>query len=243
VTNFSQRAREHYERRAVEGPHHPVEGYTSAGFRHYQRAAVLRSVLAGLPFASALDVGSADGFFVDQLGNTGAFAVGLDLSPTAATRVRTVYRAPGVVGDAVALPFRDDAFDLVMTTEVLEHVPDTAALVDELRRVARRWIVATVPAGGHDDPDWDLLGEGHVRSFDRSALVELFGPDARIESWRCNLTTAFYRGAGRHLGARVGAWCIAADLACARAWGSEDSRWWPTRTRSFLVVADAGGGA
>jgi len=40
-----------------------------------------------------------------------------------------------------ALPFRDDAFDAIKVTEVLEHVPDPASALAECRRVLR--------AGGH----------------------------------------------------------------------------------------------
>lgn len=49
--------------------------------------------------------------------------------------------------DSRALPFRDDAFDAIEITEVLEHVPDTVAALCECRRVL--WsggrLVATAP--------------------------------------------------------------------------------------------------
>jgi ubiquinone/menaquinone biosynthesis C-methylase UbiE len=57
-------------------------------------------------------------------------------------------RAPGVsfqFGDVLDLPFPDRSFDLVVCTEVLEHVEDPAAALRELRRVARRAVLVTVP--------------------------------------------------------------------------------------------------
>src|SRR5581483_7985494 len=40
-----------------------------------------------------------------------------------------------VVGSADALPVADGTFDVVLCTQVLEHVPDPARVVRELRRV------------------------------------------------------------------------------------------------------------
>ncbi len=43
------------------------------------------------------------------------------------------------------LPFADGAFDTVVSTHTLEHVPDLHHALDELRRVARRRLVIVVP--------------------------------------------------------------------------------------------------
>lgn len=45
--------------------------------------------------------------------------------------------APGVLGDALALPFRDESFGLVLSQAVLEHVTNPQTAIDEVRRVLR----------------------------------------------------------------------------------------------------------
>lgn len=46
-----------------------------------------------------------------------------------------------------AIPARDAAFDLIVCTEVLEHIADDGAALDELRRVLAPggWLLITVP--------------------------------------------------------------------------------------------------
>jgi len=44
---------------------------------------------------------------------------------------------PDVSGTSVQLPFRDEGFDTVLCTQVLEHVPDPFATVSEVARVLK----------------------------------------------------------------------------------------------------------
>jgi ubiquinone/menaquinone biosynthesis C-methylase UbiE len=48
-------------------------------------------------------------------------------------------------GNIEELPFRDGAFDTVVSTHTLEHVQHLAAAIAELRRVARERLVVVVP--------------------------------------------------------------------------------------------------
>ena len=52
---------------------------------------------------------------------------------------------PCMFGDATALPFPDQAFDLVLAIEVLEHVPGPESALAELARVCSGTLVASVP--------------------------------------------------------------------------------------------------
>ena len=62
-------------------------------------------------------------------------AVGMDLSAGMAAEAFSF--APTLVGDAQAIPFRADAFDIVLAAHMLYHVPDIDAALREIARVLR----------------------------------------------------------------------------------------------------------
>lgn len=70
----------------------------------------------------------------------------------------------GVVADAVALPFPDAAFDLVLAHHVLYHLPQRGRAIAELRRVLRPGgrLVAATNGGGHLAGAVALLGEAQA---------------------------------------------------------------------------------
>jgi len=101
---------------------------------------VARSWLASFlrPGASILDVGCGAGGFLGELGSARGDLrrTGVDVSPDAARRARP--RAGRVLlASASALPFRDVAFDVVLSHDVLQHLPDgdDARALAEARRV------------------------------------------------------------------------------------------------------------
>jgi ubiquinone/menaquinone biosynthesis C-methylase UbiE len=70
--------------------------------------------------------------------------------------------------DVTDLGFDDSAFDVVSMLEVLEHIPAAAQAVGEVVRVARRFVVLSVPTKPDDNPE-------HVHLFDERRIRELFG--------------------------------------------------------------------
>ena len=87
--------------------------------------------------AALLDIACGGGLLAPHVRELGYRHHGVDLSPTAAP----VARAHGVTvvrGDALALPFADEVFDVVVAGEVLEHVADHARAIAEACRVLRR---------------------------------------------------------------------------------------------------------
>jgi SAM-dependent methyltransferase len=87
-----------------------------------------------------------------------------------------------VQASALALPFADNTFDLVLAIEVLEHLPDPRQALLEIARVASDAVVISVPW----EPVWRIgnvargrylaaLGNtpGHIQHFSRRGLVAL----------------------------------------------------------------------
>lgn len=87
--------------------------------------------------------------------------------------------AVAVEGDALALPFPDDHFDVVILSEVLEHIPDDKGVLAEMVRVLRPGgrIAVTVPRYGPERVCWALsdayhqVEGGHVRIYRADALL------------------------------------------------------------------------
>jgi SAM-dependent methyltransferase len=83
-----------------------------------------------------LDVGCGVGTLLAFLGRrTTLQGFGVDLYPEALRYCRRRGVSTVAAADALALPFRDGAFDLVVCQDVVEHVRDDAVTLAELRRV------------------------------------------------------------------------------------------------------------
>jgi len=123
-----------------------------------QRGAVLR-LLSLEPGQAVLDIGSGPGLLArtlaDVVGPAGRVC-GLDLSEAMleAGRRRCADR-PQVSfeqGDAAKLPFEPGSFDVVVTTQVYEYVPDIPGALAEVARVLRSGGLVAVL-----DTDYDSL--------------------------------------------------------------------------------------
>lgn len=100
----------------------------------------LRSILP--PAGLTLEVGCGSARLSCFLAMAGYRTACLDLSVPAVRLAVANYAAGGVrglfvVGDGFRLPFPDGAFDVVLSTGLLEHFEDPAPLVREMARVLR----------------------------------------------------------------------------------------------------------
>jgi SAM-dependent methyltransferase len=146
-----------------------------------RRALLLDAVEPG---ERVLDLGCGAGRFVAALRDAGADPVGVEIAEAALARARR--NVPGadfrLVAPDGSLPLGHGEVDVVWCLEVLEHVPDTIALLTEARRVLKRGgrLLVTVPDHGrlkrtllalaHYDSHYDPLGQ-HVRFYTRRSLT------------------------------------------------------------------------
>jgi SAM-dependent methyltransferase len=111
-----------------------------------------------------LDLGSGPGHYTAALQRAGAHVIALDLDRADVERV-VGQGLNGVHGDAANLPFPDCSIDAVFSSNLLEHVPRTAPVFDEIERVLKpggwAWVSWTnwySPWGGHLITPFHYLG-------------------------------------------------------------------------------------
>jgi SAM-dependent methyltransferase len=220
--------------------HHPHLGYTPTAWRHYTRRLALLDRLESIRFESALDVGCAEGYFMGAIAEAcDAEIWGVDLSDRAVAVASDRYGLPVAAAEATALPFADGAFDLVYSTEVIEHVLDPAAMLAEMRRVCRGHVLVTTPVSQSErehEPDYELRTTGHVNDFDEASVRRLFGPGADVRSFRCNLTFGLLTAFGRKLPKGARDFFYELDLRVAKRFGAPHHRFVPLRNRDWIVV-------
>ncbi len=114
-----------------------------------------------------LDVGCGPGHLLAKLLGLKkpVYVIGLDVSPEMVVLARKrllEYEGPGisdvVAGDAMRLPFRDDAFHHVVSTGVLHHIPSPRDFFLEILRVLLRGSKACVYEFSPDTP-WHEIKE------------------------------------------------------------------------------------
>ena len=87
--------------------------------------------------------------------------------------------ATAMEGDALALPFPDESFDVVIISEVMEHIPDDKGVLAEMVRVLKPGgrIAITVPRYGPEKVCWALsdayheVEGGHIRIYKADELL------------------------------------------------------------------------
>ncbi len=143
-----------------------------------------REVLADGPVAGrlVLEVGAGSGRDLLALARAGAVGVVLDYSPASLALVRRQAESRGlsvllVQADALRMPFRDGAFDVVYHQGLLEHFRDPLPLLRENARIAA--------AGGRVVVD--VPQTFHLYSLMKQVLIAL---DLWFAGWETQFTPA-----------------------------------------------------
>lgn len=132
---------------------------------------------------SLLDVGCGNGIITNYLADRIPDVVGVDLSESALREVK----AKTVVSSSDQLPFEDNYFDMVFSSQLLEHLPAESLnlTIKHFKRVSNRYILVTVPykevlrsryvkcpACGKE-----FHAYHHLNTFSRKKMNKLFFPE------------------------------------------------------------------
>ncbi len=131
--------------------------------------------LKGLQPVNLLDIGTGRGVFLwplleafPALPVTCVELLEYRVADLQAVHEGGLQRLQALHGDVTALPFEDRSFDVVTMLEVLEHVRATRKALAEVCRVARRFVLFSVPSQEDNNPE-------HIHLFDQRQLRVLLG--------------------------------------------------------------------
>ncbi len=141
---------------------------------------------------SLIDVGCGEGMTLTMLApllkNTTCQAVDLDSNEVADAK-RNLPFVDVQVGSAYALPVADESVDLLICTEVLEHLDDPAAALKEFHRATSKYALLSVPR----EPIWRALNmmrgaywkelgntPGHLNHWSSGAFRQFVSPYFRV---------------------------------------------------------------
>ena len=165
-----------------EGTAAVIQAGSSAGLRMYHfkkkeplpRVKAVIGMLKGFQPEDLLDVGSGRGVFLLPFLKEFPWVpvTSVDLLPHRVEMLQCLAEGgmenlTALRQDICAWDMDADAFDVVTMLEVLEHIPDVGGAVSAAVRLARRYVVASVPSKPDDNPE-------HIHLLTKDKLTELF---------------------------------------------------------------------
>ncbi len=144
------------------------------------------------PGSKVIDIGAGQGRHSYEMFRRGADVIAFDQSESDMADVGEMFdammaegqvpasaKARAEVGDALRLPYADDSFDVVLMSEILEHIPTDDAAISEMARILKPGgrAAVTVPRYWPEKVCWALSDEyhevegGHVRIYKASELA------------------------------------------------------------------------
>ncbi|MDD4894613.1 MAG: class I SAM-dependent methyltransferase [Candidatus Omnitrophica bacterium] len=175
--------------------YHSKNIFVQIGLRRFFGNVV--QALKGIQFNSVIDVGCGEGFVGSHLRKVYKnkfFLKGVDKNYEALQIADSVEVFDGLVqADIYQLPFKDVSFDLVVCTEVLEHLLNVESALQELKRISRKYCLLSVPAENYlrfcrilGLKNVACLGRHpeHLQSFSRSFFCSIVNRYFNIQSIR-----------------------------------------------------------
>lgn len=171
------------------GSENPVAQWLVSGFEHD-----LVDLVDITGANEAHEVGCGEGHLTRLVARKGLDLRGSDVSPTVIEEARDRTRQVGLdipfrVADLFDLEPERDAAELILCCEVLEHLDDPDCALRFLTRLARPWLLLSVPR----EPLWRILNllrgsyvrrlgntPGHVQHWSKDSFLAFVTKQARV---------------------------------------------------------------
>jgi len=113
-------------------------------FFHLKRVEEIVKIVEKLKPKTLIEVACGDGFVLQEISKikNAPKLTGVEISEKRIERCKSKpFKAEYILGDILKLPFKDNSFDAVVATEILEHIPNYQIAIAELNRI--------IKPGGH----------------------------------------------------------------------------------------------
>ncbi len=159
-----------------------IQSGCEAGLRMYHfkikeplpRVKAIMGILKGIQPESLLDVGSGRGVFLFPFLCEFPWVkvTSVDLLPHRVDMLQCISRGgverlTALQQDICSWDMPEGSFDVVSLLEVLEHIPQVQQAVDAAVRLAKRYVVVSVPSKPDDNPE-------HLHLLTKDILTKLF---------------------------------------------------------------------
>ncbi|MHA1268382.1 MAG: class I SAM-dependent methyltransferase [Candidatus Helarchaeota archaeon] len=178
--------KKYYEK---EGTHFTLNDYYIGIYQMYSthacRIAIIKKWLKYINRGTFCEVGCGFGYFAHLIAKRGIKCTGVDISKNKIKIAQKIADKNKLdcnfyVMNIQNLKFNDNTFNWVLSSQVLEHIPDDMKAISELYRITKSFTIITVPKRGFF---WNFLdstsqirsfnkpGHGHFREYSDSEII------------------------------------------------------------------------
>jgi SAM-dependent methyltransferase len=140
------------------------------------RRRILKNIIKKLDVKTCIEVGCAQPFLMLDLKAMGIRMTGCDISvPVIEDNIKTYTDMEFFVKDLCSdveipnLNMGGGGYDIVICSEVLEHLPDYQKAIKNMCKLSKKYILITVPSGKRYPIDENV---GHIRHYEPDVIVK-----------------------------------------------------------------------